>query len=125
MSRKDYNMIAHAVREAYSHAMSLQTKAGVQAVAITLAVEFTEDNENFNADTWYKACGFSEPVVKMLDVATSGVTTDQEVDTECEVALVCDNCGEAFDEIATANAHLSDDCSEEPAFLLRPRDEAF
>lgn len=64
MTKKDYEIIANAVKSAMDlerarHSAAVQ---GCRAVAETLAATFRLNHQQFKPDVFMKACGFSKPI---------------------------------------------------------------
>jgi hypothetical protein len=64
MTRKDYKIIAQAIKDSMEmNKHSWKTtdvtdrQIGIIGLAETLAIRLQEDNPNFKSDVFYKACG--------------------------------------------------------------------
>lgn len=65
MTKKDYELIAEAIKDAKSHLLYATTNAGetkraVSHIADILAIRLEKENPRFNADKFYQACGGQE-----------------------------------------------------------------
>lgn len=57
MTRKDYELIAKVLKEAREDSESGEEKLRVRLIAAKLADEFSDRNERFDRNRFFKACG--------------------------------------------------------------------
>lgn len=64
MTRKDYNAIAKAIADVMNHKEfsadtqhNMLIKQGIQTAMVAVATVLHQDNPNFDAKRFYKACG--------------------------------------------------------------------
>jgi hypothetical protein len=57
MTRKDYVMLAAAIKEAHAYAIDAARRLGVASAAHEVADAIARDNPRFDRDRFLKACG--------------------------------------------------------------------
>jgi hypothetical protein len=60
MTRKDYQLIASALKESREDCITELARLGVQVTAIKIAKALKRDNSRFNEDRFLDACGIPE-----------------------------------------------------------------